>query len=252
MGAPADGDAPIPDVDVRVMVLALRELRQPVDELDRGRKRRELELPHEGVFLHLPAVHDGTIPIPGTRKRLLFVQDCEGVREESDRDLVRKARRGDREAAAALFRRYWLDAWRTALAITGRRSLADDVAADAFERAFAALGRFDDRRPFAPWLHRIVANRALDLLRAERRLSDEELPEVPDVAPVHATGDQDMLTAVAQLSLERRIVVVLRYGVGITPKQIAQALELPVGTVNSRLARALEELRESLEAERVE
>jgi RNA polymerase sigma-70 factor, ECF subfamily len=157
------------------------------------------------------------------------------VREPSDRDLVRRARRGDREAAAVLFRRYWRDAWRAAYAITGRRSLA-----------------FDDRRPFGPWLHRIVANRALDLLRAERRLSDEELPDTPDPAPAHAAGDRSLLASVADLQLERRVVVVLRYGVGMTPKQIAEALDLPVGTVNSRLARALEQLRESLEVEHVE
>ena len=126
------------------------------------------------------------------------------------------------------------------------------MAADAFERAFAALGRFDDRRPFGPWLHRIVANRALDVLRAERRLSDEELPDLPDSAPIHASGDRSLLAVVAELSLERRVVVVLRYGVGMTPKHIADALDLPVGTVNSRLARALEQLRESLEVEHVE
>ncbi len=174
------------------------------------------------------------------------------MRAPSDRDLVRRARQGDREAAAALFRRYWRDAWRAAFAITGRRSLADDVAADGFERAFAALARFDDRRPFGPWLHRIVANRALDLLRAERRLSHEELPDTPDAAPLYDTADRSLLTAVADLALERRVVVVLRYGVGMTPKQIAAALDLPVGTVNSRLARALEQLRESLEVEHVE
>ena len=118
------------------------------------------------------------------------------------------------------------------------------MAADGFERAFAALGRFDERRPFGPWLHRIVANRALDLLRAERRLSDEELPDMPDLAPFHEVGDRGLLAAIANLSLERRVVVVLRYGVGMTPAQIAAALDLPVGTVNSRLARALEQLRE--------
>ena len=118
------------------------------------------------------------------------------------------------------------------------------MAADGFERAFAALNRFDERRPFGPWLHRIVANRALDLLRAERRLSDEELPDMPDLAPVHEVGDRSLLASVAALSLERRVVVVLRYGVGMTPAQIADALDLPVGTVNSRLARALEQLRE--------
>jgi RNA polymerase sigma-70 factor (ECF subfamily) len=174
------------------------------------------------------------------------------VREPSDRDLVRRARRGDRDAASALFRRYWRDAWRAAYAITGRRALADDAAADGFERAFAALGRFDDRRPFGPWLHRIVANRALDLLRAERRLADEELPDTPDRTPAHAAGDRGLLAAVGDLSLERRVVVVLRYGVGMTPKQIADALDLPVGTVNSRLARALEQLRETLEVEHVD
>jgi RNA polymerase sigma-70 factor, ECF subfamily len=174
------------------------------------------------------------------------------VREPSDRDLVRRARRGDRDAAGDLFRRYWREAWRAAFAITGRRALADDVAADGFERAFAALDRFDDRRPFAPWLHRIVANRALDVLRTERRLSDEELPDTPDSAPLHVAGDRSLLGAVVDLPLERRVVVVLRYGVGMTPKQIAEALDLPVGTVNSRLARALEQLRESLEVEHVE
>ena len=174
------------------------------------------------------------------------------MRETSDRDLVWRARRGDRDAAAALFRRYWRDAWRAAYAITGRASLADDVAADGFERAFAALARFDERRPFGPWLHRIVANRALDLLRAERRLSDEELPDLPDHVPVQPAGDRGLLVAVAELSVERRMVVVLRYGVGMTPKQIAEALDVPVGTVNSRLARALEQLRESLEVEHVE
>lgn len=54
--------------------------------------------------------------------------------------------------------------------MTGRHAMADDVAQDAFERAFARLGTFDATRPFAPWLHRIVVNRALDVLRQERRL----------------------------------------------------------------------------------
>src|SRR5207249_7813769 len=139
-------------------------------------------------------------------KRGPFVQDCGGVREPSDRDLVRRARRGDREAAAALFRRYWRDAWRAAFAITGRRSLADDVAADGFERAFAALNRFDERRPFGPWLHRIVANRALDLLRAVRRLSDEELPDLPHLAPVREVAHRRRLPPVAAVPRERRAV----------------------------------------------
>lgn len=174
------------------------------------------------------------------------------MRERSDRDLVRAARRGDRDAAAALFRRYWPSAWRVALALTGRRAMADDVASDAFERAFAALDRFDERRPFSPWLHRIVANRALDVLRAERHLAGGEALEIVDTQPDHRSGDRGLLAAVGELSLERRVVVLLRYGVGMTPKEIARTLDLPVGTVNSRLARSLEQLRDSFEVQGVE
>jgi RNA polymerase sigma-70 factor (ECF subfamily) len=175
------------------------------------------------------------------------------VRERGDRELVRAARRGDRDAAAILFRRHWPSAWRAAFALTGRRALADDIASDALERAFRALDRFDERRPFRPWLHRIVANRALDLLRAERRLTDDELGErFEPEAEEGGAGDQGLLEALDVLSLERRMVVLLRYGLGMTPKEIAMVLDLPVGTVNSRLARSLEQLRHYFELQSVE
>jgi RNA polymerase sigma-70 factor (ECF subfamily) len=164
-----------------------------------------------------------------------------------DRDLVRAARRGDREAAAALLRRHWPAAWRAAYGVTGRRAVADDVAADAFERAFASLGRFDERRPFRPWLHRIVVNRALDVLRTERRVVAEIEFECAAEAD---DGDRALLEAVAALSPQRRAVVILRYGVGMPPDEIAAVLDLPVGTVHSRLARALDQLREVRDLER--
>jgi RNA polymerase sigma-70 factor (ECF subfamily) len=173
------------------------------------------------------------------------------VDDRSDRVLIRAACDGDRDAAGALFTRHWQPAWRVAYGITGRRALADDVAADAFERAFAALARFDDRRPFAPWLHRIVVNRALDLLRAERRLAGGELEleavEAPDGGE---QGDAELLAAVQELPLQRRAVVLLRYGVGMTPADIATVLDVPVGTVHSRLARALDQLRDEEHVDR--
>jgi RNA polymerase sigma-70 factor, ECF subfamily len=169
------------------------------------------------------------------------------MRMRSDAKLVQLARRGSRDAAAELFARHWGSAWRAAYVLSGRRELADDVAQDAFERAFAALGRFDERRPFGPWLHRIVINRCLDLLRTERRMvaSDVELGRIEwhDVA----SGDRDLLEAIADLSLQRRVVIVLRYGLGYTPTAIAELLDVPVGTVNSRLARALDDLRRRYE-----
>jgi RNA polymerase sigma-70 factor, ECF subfamily len=162
-----------------------------------------------------------------------------------DAVLVSRARDGSRDAAGALFDRHWPGAWRLAAAVTGRRDMADDVVQDAFERAFAALTRFDTSRPFAPWLHRIVVNRSLDLLRSERRLvgldsAGQLIAPDPGEEPA---GDRALLEAVTGLSAQRRVVVVLRYGIGYSPAEIASLLELPVGTVHSRLARALDDLR---------
>jgi RNA polymerase sigma-70 factor, ECF subfamily len=174
------------------------------------------------------------------------------MRPRTDAELVALAREGGREAAGELFSRYWGAAWRAAYAITGRRAMADDVSQDAFERAFAALSRFDERRPFAPWLHRIVVNRSLDLLRSERRLvgSESEL-EAAEWVDTHS-GDAALLEAVSRLSEPRRVVLVLRYGLGYPPAVIAELLGLPAGTVHSRLARALDELRAESEVNDVE
>jgi RNA polymerase sigma-70 factor, ECF subfamily len=166
------------------------------------------------------------------------------MRACSDGELVGRARQGSRDAAAELFRRHWPNAWRLAYTVTGRRDMAEDVAQDAFERAFAALHRFDRRRPFAPWLHRIVANRSLDLLRRERRLvGSDGLDRLEASRDDQAGDDLRLLAAVAGLSPQRRVVIVLRYGLGYPPAAIAELLELPVGTVHSRLARALDDLR---------
>ncbi|HYX85586.1 MAG TPA: RNA polymerase sigma factor [Gaiellales bacterium] len=162
----------------------------------------------------------------------------------TDGELVARARAGSRDAAGQLFQRHWPAAWRMARAVTGRRDMADDVAQDAFERAFAALSRFDERRPFAPWLHRIVVNRSLDLLRSERRLVGIDAVErIEGEWRDAAAEDRGLLRAVAGLSAHRRVVIVLRYGLGYPPAAIADLLGLPVGTVHSRLARALDDLR---------
>jgi RNA polymerase sigma-70 factor, ECF subfamily len=166
---------------------------------------------------------------------------------QSDAKLVELARHGSQEAASELFSRHWRAAWRAAYAVTGRREMADDVAQDAFERAFAALSRFDARRPFAPWLHRIVVNRCLDLLRSERRLVSNDAALERLEWRDEPLGDEALLAAVSELSLQRRVVIVLRYGLGYSPRAIADLLGLPTGTVNSRLARALDELRVSFE-----
>jgi len=168
-----------------------------------------------------------------------------------DAQLVTEARLGSREAAGELFSRHWRAAWRTAHAITGSTVAAEDVVQDSFERAFRALPRFDGRRPFGAWLHRIVVNRALTLLRDERRLVSLETIEEPSIEQAEAL-DRDLLVAVAGLPPERRVVVILRYGLGHSLAEVAELMDIPVGTVQSRLARALAELRARLEVSDVE
>lgn len=166
----------------------------------------------------------------------------------SDGALVARARRGSVPAREALFRRHWRDAWRRAYALTGRRALADDVAQDAMVRAFERLDDLQDVSRFGAWLGRIVTHRALDALRAESRLTDLGSAETLAVEWVDRAGaDGDLQAAVAALSPDRRAAVVMRYWLDLTPAEIAEALELPVGTVHSRLARGLADLREALE-----
>jgi RNA polymerase sigma-70 factor, ECF subfamily len=108
-----------------------------------------------------------------------------------------------------------------------------------------ALDRFDRRRPFGPWLHRIVVNRAIDWARA-RALRPESEP-VDAAAPERPEHDAELLRQLDELSPEHRAVIVLRYLLDYTPGEIAELLELPRGTVNSRLRRGLDTLKERLQ-----
>ena len=171
---------------------------------------------------------------------------------EDEAQLVRRARSGSREAQALLYERYLVPAWRAALLVTGRRELAEEVVQDAFLRAFAALDRFDDARPLRPWLLRIVTNHALNVARAERR-APLEPAGVDRPMPEWAGEDgraEDARRALAELSPDARAVVALRFWFDFSPPEIAAALGVPVGTVHSRLSRALAALRDVLEETR--
>jgi len=173
------------------------------------------------------------------------------MRRRPDIELVPLAREGSAEAAEALFDRYWAHAWKAAYAVTADRALADDAAQEAMERAFVALDRFDETRPFGPWLKRITVNRAIDHLRKRRRV--EPLSEDAFHAWVVGDSAEDDLRlwavtdAVAALPDGRRLVVVLHYWLDLPLEEIAGVLGIPFGTVASRLARAKAELREALE-----
>jgi RNA polymerase sigma-70 factor (ECF subfamily) len=173
------------------------------------------------------------------------------VRRRDEPSLIARAHRGDPAAAAQLFEYHWPDAWRTAFAVTADRALADDVAQVAMIRAFGSLAEFDTARPFGPWLRKIVTCSAIDGLRARARAPAIGLPAYDMIAGWDEAADLDgrIAAAVVGLDEDRRVVVVLKYWVDLSVEEIASLLETPVGTVASRLSRALAELRGTIEEE---
>src|SRR5438552_13321746 len=161
-----------------------------------------------------------------------------------ERAWVRGAQRGSVSDLETLFRSHWPLAYRAAYLVVHDAAAAEDIAQEAFLAAVRALDRFDRRRPFGPWLHRIVVNRAIDWSRRRelrREVGGDALAEqaAPAEKP-HWTLD------LSRLSADHRAVIVLRYLLEYTPGEIAELLELPRGTVNSRLRRALDALRETI------
>lgn len=161
--------------------------------------------------------------------------------------LVREAQRGSEEALEELFRRHWRRAHRAAFLVVADAAAAEDIAQESFLAAIRALDRFDRRRPFGPWLHRITVNRAIDHARARKLRAESELTDVGAADLAGAQISDALLAALAGLSPEHRAVVVLRHLLGYTPGEIGEILGLPRGTVNSRLRRALDRLRPAIE-----
>jgi RNA polymerase sigma-70 factor (ECF subfamily) len=168
----------------------------------------------------------------------------------AERAWIRGAQRGSVADLERLFREHWPRAYRAAHLVTGDAAAAEDIAQEAFLAAIRNLDRFDRRRPFAPWLHRIVVNRAIDWTRARTLRAELAADSAPEAAAPDedAALDGDIVLALAGLGPEHRAVVVLRHLLGYTPGEIAAMLELPRGTVNSRLRRALDALGRELDA----
>jgi RNA polymerase sigma-70 factor (ECF subfamily) len=185
--------------------------------------------------IDLSAIRPGPVERPSRRR---------------ERAWIRAAQSGSEEGMEALFRAHWSPAHRAAFLIVHDAAAAEDIAQEAFLAAIRALDRFDRRRPFGPWLHRIVVNRAIDWSRARalRREVDDaelELEAPPDDEP--AGWSDEIVSALAVLDPDQRAAVVLRHLLEYTPGEIAHLLEIPRGTVNSRLRRALDRLAKELE-----
>jgi RNA polymerase sigma-70 factor, ECF subfamily len=166
-----------------------------------------------------------------------------------ERARIQGAQAGSLSDLEALFREHWPRAYRAAYLVVHDAAAAEDIAQESFLAAIRALDRFDRRRPFGPWLHRIVVNRSIDWARA--RALRAEVGDGPLAAVAESDGEDGgfsppIVAALAELTPEHRAVIVLRHLLEYTPGEIATLLELPRGTVNSRLRRGLDELGDRL------
>jgi RNA polymerase sigma factor (sigma-70 family) len=180
-------------------------------------------------------------------------------RPPNDSELVARARRGDLEAYEEIVRRHESIAFRTAWVITGSAADAEEAAQDAFVKAHRALSRFREVAPLRPWLLAIVANEARNRVKsagrrerlvlrvAEERRLGGAVPS-PEAALLGSEQREELLRAIGELSEADRQSIACRFFLDLSEDETAAALGCARGTVKSRLSRALERLRQRMEA----
>ena len=177
----------------------------------------------------------------------------------TEQELVRAAAGGDTEAFERLVRTYENKIYHLALRMCGSSEEASDIAQEAFLAAWRGLPSFRGEANFATWLYRLTSNAAIDYLRRQKKergdmsLDDEDLGlDAVDTGPgpQDAAERTEVRTAVAaglqQLSEGHRQVLVLREIQGLSYEEIADVLEVDLGTVKSRISRARTALRKIL------
>jgi RNA polymerase sigma-70 factor (ECF subfamily) len=178
----------------------------------------------------------------------------------NEQPLIARAQRGDTDAYTALVQQYEPLAFRAAYLIVRDEADAADVAQEAFLRAYRALGSFTLGQPFRPWLLRIVTNQALNRLQAaERRarmnerytahvqLHDEAVS--PERTAIEREQHERLMQAVRRLSADEQTLITLRYFLELPESEVAQTLQVPVGTIKSRVHRTLNKLRDVIRRE---
>jgi RNA polymerase sigma-70 factor, ECF subfamily len=168
--------------------------------------------------------------------------------DSQDRDLLERFVHGDPAAFESLFRHFEVEVFRWIVRIVRDASAAEDVLVDAFLRAYRGRARFDPARSFGAWMRRIATNAALDHLRAMRKEAGWSATD--DHTPAPSGPDPDVGDSIAlafsRLPPKLQIVATLALVEEQPYAEIADALDLPVGTVKSRVFRAIRALRREL------
>ncbi len=165
-----------------------------------------------------------------------------------DEWLVRRSKAGDREAFGQIVSRHQSAVYRVVRGILGDPAESEDVAQEVFLKAYAKLARFRGESSLFTWLYRIAVNEALRARRRRTPLPIEAAPEA-EVPPPEPESDEEAPTLrtlqrlLARLPDDHRVIVTLRDLEGLSYQEVAETLEVPIGTVESRLFRARQELR---------
>jgi len=175
-----------------------------------------------------------------------------------DRELVGRARRGDREAFSQLIMQYQVPLYNMALRMVGGPDDAADIVQDAFLRAWEKIRMLRDA-PFKSWLFQIAANLCYDHFRRGRRYGtmpdDDHSDKVvglgiatPDPQERAEANERNRLVreSIAELDHDMRVAIILRDINGMSYDEIATVLRVPLGTVKSRIARARAQVQLSL------
>lgn len=176
---------------------------------------------------------------------------------ENEREIIRRWKRGDKRAYEILVRRHMTDAYLVAYGYVGNPEDARDLSQEAFVKVYQARARFDEERPFYPWLYRVLRNHCLNFLRRGRvevSIDDEnmrrELTSKQPTVLENIEGEERrrlVRAAVARLSDDHREIIVLKNFKDCSYKEIAEILDIPIGTVMSRLFYARQALRALVE-----
>lgn len=168
-----------------------------------------------------------------------------------EKRLIKRARAGDVRAFEQLLEANGPAMRRLAHSMLGDQAAMDDVLQIAYVKAFRSLDGFDGRSSFGTWLHRIVANAAVDELRRIARRGEVDLEALEGraaaVSPVEVTDARmDLAAALAGLPADLRIIVLMVDAEGYSYDEVAEVVGIPPGTVASRLSRARAVLRPAL------
>ena len=181
-----------------------------------------------------------------------------GEEENPDIKLLRKAKNGDRDAFGELFRKYEKRVFRVARRMCGSDDEAWDITQDAFIRAMQAMDRFDTKYRFFTWIYRITTNLAINYSKKKMRRREVHFEEaysaegqqvIEDNLADRAAGEQlarSVTKAVEKLTPALKVVFVLRVDQQLSYQEIAESLDIAMGTVMSRLNRARDKIREEL------